>query len=157
MPFRVRQWPVSPDPRGSLYSFVGWNWGQVVSWKWIASSVDATGPYEFLNDGLILPSFSDDGIETLWLQEVADSGGTVVRLLKVGFFPPILMPPITISWGIQIDVPSVPTGATGSSELFFPDAIQEFGPFEMFNGPDPVEDIPNGVLITPAIWNLETT
>lgn len=64
MPFAVRQWPAPPDPRSSLYSFTGWNWGQVVSFQWVVSTFGATGAWSFLNDGFIITSISDDGIDT---------------------------------------------------------------------------------------------
>lgn len=156
MAFAVRQWPKAPDPRSSLYSFAGWDWGQVVSSKWIVSSTGATGAWSFLNDGFIVGPKSDDGSLTIWEAIVPDSGGTIVGLEKTGHEAPVGSPPFTIAWFWRIDVPS--TGESGSAfeQLVFPKAIRVFGPLVMLDSSLPIPDLPNPVTITPAIWDLET-
>jgi hypothetical protein len=156
MPFAVRQWPAAPDPRSSLFSFEGWNWGQVVSFQWVVSSFGARGAWSFLNDGFIVPSVSDDGVDTQWSAAVPGSGGTVVTLSKFGHPAPIGIPPFTIEWLWTVDMPQ--TGEQGRSFDFLlrPDAIQVFGPLEMLDSGVPIPNLPNPVTITPAIWNLQT-
>lgn len=156
MPFAVRQWPVAPDPRGALFSFVGWNWGQVVSHRWVLSSTDATGQYEFLNVGAIVPFFSDDGTTTIW---DGDSGGVApvaMELKKVGVVPAAGSPLRTIELFLRLKPPSPTPQTTGALTFLRPDAIRQFGPFVMDIFGVPNADIPNGITITPAIWNLET-
>jgi len=155
MPFAVRQWPSSPDPRSSFYSYEGWNWGQVVSFRWVVSTTDATGAWAFLNSGFVVSSISDDGIDTQWSAVLPDSGGTSVTLSKFGHAPPVGVPPFTIEWQLTVDVPS--TGEQGRAFLneLWPDAILARGPLVMLDSGSPIADLPNPVTFTPAIWNFE--
>lgn len=155
MPFAVRQWPVQPDPRGSLYSFVGWDWGQVVSFRWIMSSTNATGDYSFLNDGIVLSSFSDDGSLTSWRSTDTPFPVTEVRVGKIGLDPPAGVPPVSIAWSFDILSPSIPRFVNGEQQYLFPKAIRTFGPWAAIDTSGPVLEIPDGVTITPARWDFE--
>ncbi len=154
MPFAVRQWPVAPDPRGPLYSFKGWDWGQVVSFQWVLSSTNATGAYSFLNEGILLPSTSDDGSTTAWTSTAAPFPVTLIELVKVGTEESAGSPPFTIDWNVKIHTPSLARLAQGGEELLFPSAIRLFGPWAAVDEMGPVMEIPDGFTITPAIWNL---
>lgn len=156
MPFRVRQWPVSPDPRGSLFTFVGWNWGQVVSWRWVMSSTEATGIYSPLNDGIILDQNGHNDEQALW-QRFGDLDDPLIyTFTKEGFEPPIGGGPHSIQLRVNITPPVPVEPSIGGVDLLYPDAIQVFGPFDMEILGVPNEDIPNGVTLTPAIWNIES-
>lgn len=148
---------MSPDPRGSLFSYEGYDWGQVVSWQWVASSVGALSPYLFLNSGVILTSILDIVGETQWLADDIDGVGTSIRLTKKSVVPPIGVPPFTVDYGIEVLIPSISTDANGGEQGLFPTAIREWGPWGMSNVDGPVLEIPNGLKITPARWDLETT
>lgn len=154
MGFAVRQWPEAPDPRTALFSFAGWNWGQVVSFRWIVSTTEATGAWAFLNDGFVVELVSDDGFDTQWEAVVPDSGGTTVTLSKFGTEIPIGGPPFSLEWLWTIDVPSTVEQGRSHEFLLFPDAIRVYGPLEMLDSGSPIPDLPNGITITPARWDF---
>ena len=155
MPFAVRQWPVAPDPRSPLFSFAGWDWGQVVSWQWKISTTNATGDYAFLNDGLVLEKSFDDTSFTRWKSTDVPLPVTEVRLQKEAFIPPVGMPLVSISLTIDILSPSIPRVINGDQQFLFPKAIRVFGPFAMTDVMGPVTEIPDGLTITPAKWDFE--
>lgn len=157
MPFRVRQWPVSPDPRSSIFTFVGWNWGQVVSWRWVMSSTEATGIYSFLNDGIVLDQNGFDDTNALWQRQGDLVDPSVYTLAKGGFDPPIGGTPHTIELRVNI-APELPVNPSiGGLDFLYPNAIRVFGPFDMTILGVPNADIPNGVTLTPVIWDFELT
>lgn len=153
MPFAVSQWPYSPDPRGPGYSVIGWNFGQVVSWKWLCESTDATGRYAFLNDGLIVESTFDDGATTTWGGSPAFPPSTVVSVVKIGLPAPGGAPTRTITFTFQIFTDPPPVIVQAVEIFTWPIAIQKFGPWTVRRLGVPVPEIPNGVTITPANWN----
>jgi len=155
MPFAVRQWPVAPDPRGPLFAFEGWDFGQVPPWKWVVSSFDATNLWAFLNDGFVLPSTFDDGVTSTWFANVPDPGPTGVVLTKFGQPAPTGSPPRTIQLTLSVLRPGPVLIGQGILLHVFPKAIQVFGPVEMLLAGLPIDDVPNPVTITPAKWDFE--
>lgn len=154
MAFGVRQWPEPPDPRGSFFSFEGWNWGQVAPWQWVLNTNDATGLWSFLNDGFVIPSTFDNGVTTTWFANVPASGGTDVSLAKFGTPTPVGIPPRTIQLTLSVFRPGPTLIGQGVLTFVFPDAIRVFGPLAMLSGGLPIPDLPNGITITPAIWDF---
>lgn len=154
MPFAVSKWPYSSDPRGPEFGGHGWAWGAVAPYAWILSTTNASGPWTFLNDGIILKSSYDDLNTTLW-DAVDLTPGEEVRLSKFGAEPPSF-PPNSIVLTVQFRT-GFPIKLSEDFQFYeYPDAVQVFDGFvvtEVGTG-DPDPFIPDPVKVTPAKWNI---
>ena len=154
MSFGVRQWPDSPDPRGSLFSYAGWNWGQVAPWAFIVSSIGATGIYAYLNAGVAINAKFDDGFNTTWSHGGAPPDFPLTQIFKVGTEAPVGPAFDSISLTVLINPTATDPMAIGQLDLSFPNAITAYAGIPMSDGGGPVAAIPNGVTITPARWDV---
>lgn len=120
------------------------------------STEGASGPFAFLNDGIILENIVDGAGVALWQGETDDEFPTFATFIKAGFAEPEGSPLRTIELAVNVAPPSPIDTASGVLNFVYPDAIQTFGPFTMEFGGEPVEGLPNGVFLEPAIWDRET-
>jgi len=155
MPFAVRQWPASPDPRSPAFAIDGWDFGQVPPFTWIMATTGATGIYTFLNDGLLLRnSFASPG-SSFYEPIIPPPFFVVPSLVITGFqSQQVGPPPWTISFDVLIVVETT-TAFTGQLRQLFPTAIQVQSPMAMVVVSPTDGTIPNAVSFTPAIWDAE--
>ena len=154
MPFAVSQWPYSPDPRGSAFDILGWNFGQVPPFKWILSTTDATGIMAIYNTGILVDVVFEIPGVTQWAHPVELPGFMRVSMTFLGFDTPQGAPPgTTKQMQISITESSVPTW-NGNLDLLFPTAIAVQSPFAMTQLNPSGGDFPNPMAITPAKWNV---
>lgn len=120
------------------------------------SAVGATGIYSFLNDGIILDQNGfTDGL-ALWQGETVQTVPTLCTFAKEGFETAIGDPLHSLILSVNIAPPPPITPTIGKIFVFFPPAVQRFNFIDVTIGGVPNEDLPGGVRVDPAIWNLET-
>lgn len=155
MAFAVSQWPYSPDPRTALFSAQGWAFGAVAPWVWLLTSPGATGAYADLVSGVICKPLSDLGSFTRW-EGFSNTGlGTQYQFDKT-WRPAAGETDTSLDFALNFYNIGRPD-AGGNSSAVWPEAIQVLGPIEMLTSPggDPIPELPNGVSLTPAVWNTE--
>lgn len=120
------------------------------------SAVGATGIYSFLNDGVILDQNGFTDSLALWQGENDDTEPTLCTFAKEGFELPVAPTGHTIILSANIAPPPPIIPSVGQVFIVYPGAIQVFFVLDMRQDGVPNEDLPTGILLTPAIWNLET-
>lgn len=119
-------------------------------------ATDATGIYEFLNDGVILDQNGFTDSLALWQGFSAGIDPTLCTLTKEGFEEPTGDPSHSLILSVNIAPPQPIIPSVGQILLLFPRAIDRRFILEMNQDGVPNEDLPSGIFVTPAIWNLET-
>lgn len=147
-PLTVRAWPNFPDTRGPNFSLAGFAWGQVPPFKFFMVTTGAFPPFEELNDGVVITSFIDDDIKTVY-EDVASK----YTYIKQPFDPPQPGPPeFSVVQSLTLQ-PEAGTVYTGQIDQFFPDAIQMLTiPVSVNIGAPGL--IPNPVVLHPRPWNF---
>ncbi len=155
MPFRVSQWPYSPDPRTAQFDNPGWDYGQVPPWAWVIDTSDATGLAAVFNDGvLVKPTTVLPGQVTFENVDVLPDDVTV-EMKHTTFQEPVGPPPLaTVFITVIIRQLGLPE-FSGVIGLLYPTAIAVQGPVPMQKVGAGVGTMPNGTETTPAIWNAE--
>lgn len=154
MAFAVSQWPYSPDPRTALFSAQGWAFGAVAPWAWLLTSPGATGAYADLVEGVIVKPSEDLGFYTRW-EGFSDTGlGTQYQFDKTSRGN-VGNEEVSLDFALSFFNISEPN-AGGNASAVWPEAISVLGPWEMLTTPggNPIPDIPNGVSLTPAVWDV---
>ena len=143
MPLTVRAWPDSTDPRGGLFSVIGYAWGQVPPNQWLLTTTGALAPYEVFNDGVLVTAI-DFGEQTTQHTNIA----ATTILLKDGTIEPIGPPPLfTVSMQLNTLIFPGPL-QVGLATAEFPNAIRTWEiTMENFGGGG--TKFPNPVLMTP--------
>lgn len=155
MPFAVSKWPYSPDPRTGVFGGYGWAPVAVPSWQWMVATTNATGRWAPVNDGILIPSLADSFGFTLWEGPNVEAS-IVASIFRFGFQPPI-SGPISQRLNVQLATTPPTSLAVATINYFYPNAIQVFGGFLMFDTATGLRDpdLPDEVTLTPALWNLE--
>ena len=153
MPFRVTQWPYSPDPRPPSFNVIGWDFGQVPPYKWHVSAVGANGPWVDLVEGWTVDPTVVTASPGDYQGDGPASGGLDAQLIIEGFQgEDIIIVGHSIAMILIVNSPGQPQGF-GSVQLTFPTAIQKhsFDSFEI--GGSPSDFLPNPPTITPLLWS----
>lgn len=142
-PLTVRAWPDSTDPRGGLFSVVGYDYGQVPPNQFLLTTTGATGAYVIFNDGVLVTAVDFGDTATQYTSAAMNA-----ILLKDGSEEPIGPPPLfTVS--MQLNVQIIGEALyIGTTKDEFPTAIRTWS-IDMVKQGAGDSDIPNPILMTP--------
>lgn len=155
MPFAVKQWADSPDPRDPAFNLDGWDHGQLPPWRWLVKTTNATGIWTIFNTGVVVEfSFgfpNDSGFE-----EIATLPDDITVILKIlGSQLPIGPGAgITKSIGLIL-LQGGEDKWSGGNEQLYPTAIA------VWTLPILAEDnpsdgtVPDVFTLTPRKWNVD--
>lgn len=128
MPYGVRGWPDSCDPRAVIPCFCleGFGAGAYPPYRWQIKT-DADPPFDFLDDGYTLPISTFDPSICTWFDNFTDPAGSNVLLRKIGYNDPAdgPDPPNTLFWRCEFNWPANGTVVYETSAVS-PFAIQTF-------------------------------
>lgn len=155
MPFAVKQWPDSPDPRASDYIVEGWDAGQLSPWQWILATEDATEELAVFNDGVLCVNITHTKTFGGFQPVVALDGELNIIFTIVSATPAFGTSPshtneieIWIFWFSTLLY-------RGNVKQLFPIAIQVQEPINMVEFDTTFGTITEPMSVTPAKWNAK--
>lgn len=158
MPFGVRRFPNSRDPRSATFCIEGFAYGGVPAIVYRFSTAGALAPFHHLNGaGVVIGLSLDTPGHHEWVSTdfTGDhlSGGLVILGAFLGLD---VVPTYSVEWSFAITAPGE-TLYFGLAQALYPDAINSWPTLALTPAGIGVNKIPNPLLITPCIWNTPLT
>ena len=158
MPFGVRRFPGSRDPRGALFCYQGFAWGGVPAIVYRFSTTGALAPFDRLNGAGVVVGFTfGTGGHHQWF-----NGDMTSDHLNLTFdifgdaFGLDAGPTYSVEWILSITAP-MEDYYIGVQRALYPDAINGWPTIALTQVGIGTNQIPNPVLITPCIWDTPLT
>lgn len=158
MPFAVRRFPNSRDPRSALFCVEGFAFGGVPAIVYRVSTVGALAPFHILNGaGVVLGLSLDSPGHSEWRVDDVTPYHLFLELdidgALLGLDPG---PTYSVRWGVFATAPGEDT-YFGFAYALYPDAIDGWPTISVEPVGVGTHKIPNPILITPCIWNTPLT
>lgn len=157
MPFGVSKTPGSNDPRNWNWLPYGWEFGAVSPYKYFLKSSGITLVFQRLNNGLVLPIYSNTpDVVRYQLWDFYPFGPTWDMWVRCYNTPqtPTVGPDYTVEWELVLQFPGHVNPQRGIIRYLYPPAIAERMFFMIDDGTGlPSTYIPNPVTMTPVIWS----
>lgn len=158
MPFGVRRFPGSRDPRGALFCTEGFAWGGVPAIVYRLSTTGALAPFDVLNGaGVVLALSLDTPGWHEWINPdfagVHLSGGLIIQGAYLGLDAG---PTYSVAWQVAFTAPGE-DAYFGYVRGLYPDAIDGWPTIPMVQTGIGTNKIPNDLLVTPCKWDTTPT
>lgn len=157
MPFAVRKFPDSNDPRGPFFMAAGFAWGAVPAIRYMLRTTGATGPCAPLNSGVVLPFLSSSGFGYDFAR-LAGGSITFDAALNIDSRANPVPSPInhTVRWVVTINFGGSDFWQSIAYDLN-PNAITGWPTHHMHAVGSPPGTIPAALQVVPCIWDHALT
>lgn len=153
MPFAVKQWADSPDPRLPDFNLYGWDVGQLPPFRWLLETTNATGIWTIFNAGVLveaeLPALPED---TVFVNVDVLPDAITVLMSSKGTQLPVGPFGITKSVGVILREGGVDRWS-GGNEQVYPTAIAVWNLPILAEDSPSVGTVPDPFKLTPVKWN----
>lgn len=158
VPFGVRRFPGSRDPRGATFCAEGFAFGGVPAIVYRFSTTGALAPFDLLNGaGVVLGLTLDSPGHREWVNTdfTANhlSASWQIDGAYLGLDPG---PTFSVNWSFAITSPGEDL-YFGQAVALYPDAINGWPTIAMAPAGIGINKIPNPLLVTPCIWDTVLT